>query len=303
MNNKTLRLSMPQSDTMGETIKLLLEVLENWPHGKSGEELYIDMLNIKFVHPFFVLPLSVLIENSRDKFKEIKYECNENLKNYLDTIYFPTGFEIHRFKDWKSRLSEYSLKTYLPVCKVPAAINYTAIRENVLSTFEDILVQQLKFKGQMISVIKYLIGEAMDNITEHSKAPYGWLMVQNYPKKGYIDVCIVDDGKGLLESYKDSCVFQNINTDYEALEYAVNGKSTKDNSDTRGFGINTSRKMLVNGLKGKYFLFSGSAFYIYTNNFERILSLKEDTSWAGTMLALQIPHKPKDDFDYTTFLE
>ena len=302
MGTKKIVLPRPQSESMGESIKLLLELLENWPHRKADEELHIDMMNIGFVHPFFILPLSVLVENTRDKFKDIKYKCNKKIRSYLDTIYFPEGFEFYYFKDWEQKLSEYSLKTYLPICKVPTPEKHTLIREKVLSTFEDILLQQLNLKGQMISVIKYLISEAMDNITEHSGAHYGWLMVQNYPQKGYIDVCIVDKGKGLLESYKSSDIFQNINTDYQALEYAINGKSTKYNSETRGYGINTSRKMLVNGLNGKYFLFSGNAFYIYTNKFERILGLNQ-TRWDGTMLALQIPHKPKSKFVYTTFLE
>jgi hypothetical protein len=60
--------------------------------------------------------------------------------------------------------------------------------------------------------------------------------------------------------------------------------------------------MLVEGLKGKYVLFSGNALYIYTNELEQITPLKT-SRWQGTLLALQVPAKTTADFNYTTFLE
>jgi hypothetical protein len=153
----------------------------------------------------------------------------------------------------------------------------------------------------MITAVKYLISEAMDNIAEHSLAKTGWIMVQSYPQKGYIDICIADTGSGILGSYKKTGNAE-ITSHTKALQFAINGKSTKQVTETRGYGIDTSRRMLVEGLKGKYVLFSGNALYIYTNELEQITPLKT-SGWKGTLLALQIPAKTPENFNYTTFLE
>lgn len=60
--------------------------------------------------------------------------------------------------------------------------------------------------------------------------------------------------------------------------------------------------MLVEGLKGKYVLFSGNALYIYTNELEQIPPLNT-SGWNRTLLALQLPAKTPANFNYTTFLE
>ena len=127
-------------------------------------------------------------------------------------------------------------------------------------------------------------------------------MVQNYPLKGFLDICILETGIGLLGSYQ-KFNFQDIETDVQALEQAINGKSTKQITETRGYGIDTSRRMLVDGLKGKYFLLSGSAMYIYTGDFEQIVSLVHNVKWSGTMLALRIPQTVSVGFNYSSYLE
>jgi anti-sigma regulatory factor (Ser/Thr protein kinase) len=190
----------------------------------------------------------------------------------------------------------------LPICQIPAEVKDTQVRESLLTVFENILLRQLNISGQMITVFKYLIGEAMDNIVDHSGVQNGWIMVQNYPQKGFLDVCILETGIGLLGSYQ-KFDFQDIKTDAQALEQAINGKSTKQITETRGYGIDTSRRMLVNGLNGKYFLLSGSAMYIYTNDFEQIVPLTRHIAWSGTMLALRIPQTVPAGFYYSNYLE
>jgi len=102
----------------------------------------------------------------------------------------------------------------------------------------------------------------------------------------------------LLGSYQ-KFNFPDIKTDVHALEQAINGKSTKQITETRGYGIDTSRRMLVDGLKGKYFLLSGTAMYIYTNDFEQIVPLVRNVEWSGTMLALRIPQTVPVGFNYS----
>lgn len=129
----------------------------------------------------------------------------------------------------------------------------------------------------------------------------GWIMAQNYPTKGFLDVCIADTGDGILESYKKTKIF-NISTDAQAINKAINGLSTKEQGNTRGYGLKTSRKMLVEGLGGMFLLFSGNSFYIWNTNIETIFS-DIPYKWKGTIVAVRIPHAIPSNFNYTNYLE
>jgi hypothetical protein len=301
MNLKKIIIPNPSGDAMGASVASLLEVLEQWAQIVKGDEISIDMKALNFVHPFFVLPLCALISSELDRDTNINFEYSAKIESYLNTIYFPKGFSATGNNDWGKKITGYGSKSYLPACKFPVTSHLTALREQFLTTFEQILIKQLNLQGQIITAIKYLISEAIDNITDHSGVPNGWIMVQNYPNKGYLDVCIADTGKGIAGSYLQ-CGNVGAVSDALALEFAVNGKSTKNSTVTRGYGIDTSRRMLVDGLNGKYFLFSGKAFYIYTKELEQITPLP-DFGWQGALLALQIPSMAPKAFNYTTFLE
>jgi len=299
MSVKEIIVSNPRSDNMGDSFRVLLEVLEKMETIEADDNIIIDLTRLKFVHPFLTLPLCALITNYDNRI-EIKY--SRATGGYLETIKFPFGFNALSAENWNEYLLNFRDKTYLPICQIPVSANATLIREELLTTFENIALHQLKITGQMISVIKYLISEAIDNIVDHANVFNGWIMIQNYPQKGFLDVCILDTGLGILGSYKSFGV-PNIDTDVEALKQAINGNSTKQITETRGYGIDTSRQMLVDGLKGKYFLFSGSAFYIYTSELEQITPLIGTIKWSGTMLALRIPCAAPTGFDYISFLE
>ncbi len=292
----------PGNDNMGSSLGSLLDALEQLSNVNSGDELVIDLSRLSFVHPLVILPICSLISKAKLNNIEIEYKFCNATESYLDTILFPNGFNALINEDWNNYLLRFQTKTYLPICQIPIEGRNTLIREQLLTVFENILLHQLQITGQMISVIKYLISEAMDNIVDHANVTNGWIMVQNYPTKGFIDICILDSGVGLLGSYKNFG-FNDIDSDTKALEQAVNGNSTKQITETRGYGIDTSRRMLVDGLKGKYLLFSGAAFYIYTSEFEQITPLNRNNEWKGTLLALRIPEKIPDEFNYSNYLE
>lgn len=301
MNPGKINIQNPQGDSMGASLSSLLDVLEQWSKIKHKKELHINLSNVLFVHPFLILPVCALFANEKEKGKKIIFQLPKKIEHYLNTIHFPTGFDAIATENWEKVISEFSSRTYLPACKIPAATKYTGIREQLLTVFENILIQQANLKGQMITAIKYIISEAIDNIVEHAGAENGWIMVQSYPQKGYIDICITDTGSGIWGSYLKT-ENTEITSHTKAIQFAINGKSTKQITETRGYGIDTSRRMLVEGLKGKYVLFSGNALYIYTNELEQITPLNT-SGWNGTLLALQLPAKMPENFNYTTFLE
>ncbi len=77
-------------------------------------------------------------------------------------------------------------------------------KNEIISAIESIIVKQTGLEQNIISGIKYMLGETVDNISEHSKSECGYIIAQCYPTSKCIDICIGDTGITLLGSYAGS---------------------------------------------------------------------------------------------------
>ena len=104
-------------------------------------------------------------------------------------------------------------------------------------------------------------------------------------QQGYIHICLADDGITVYGSYiRAKKYLDQIDSEAEALKMANDGYSTKDlpAAENRGYGISTSKDMLVNGLGGAFFMLS--------------VNLPETIRWNGTVILMKIPVKVRDGF-------
>ena len=86
---------------------------------------------------------------------------------------------------------------------------------------------------------------------------------------------------------------------------ANEGYSTKNRpeAENRGYGISTSKRMLVEGMKGAFFMLSGGAFHRYENGTNDYIDLADQFYWHGTIILLRIPTKMPEGFNYIDYLE
>ena len=61
--------------------------------------------------------------------------------------------------------------------------------------------------------------------------------------------------------------------------------------------------MLVNGMKGAFFMLSGGAFHRDENGANYYIDLKNLFRWNGTIILMRIPIVLPDDFNYIDYLE
>lgn len=111
----------------------------------------------------------------------------------------------------------------------------------------------MQYVGTAVTTpISYFLSELIDNIYEHSGSPDGYLFSQYFEREQCINLCIADQGITIPGSYKRSNLYQQEidNDPAEALRLANEGRSTKNRPETenRGYGISTSKRMLVEGL-------------------------------------------------------
>ena len=213
----------------------------------------IDFADTHFVSPVFALSLIVYFTKCG------KMVSFQNVTDYLNLIGMSDGGikpDQMRQTEFLAVLERYASKTYIPIIDFAAGRN-TDAKEVVSSIVESLIIRQLNIQPNVANGLKYMIDETLDNITEHSESDRGYIFAQAYPTKGFLDVCIADRGVTLLGSYQ-KLQGNEIVTDMEAIKAANRGISSKNlpDAENRGYGIRTSKGMLVDGLGGQYMMIS-----------------------------------------------
>lgn len=263
------------------------------------QEVTIDFSDTRFISPVFALSLIVYLTRCG---KQIVFT---NVSDYLERIGLGNGGikpDTMRQTEFLAELEKYTSKTYIPIIDFAAGRNSDA-KEVVSSIVENMIIQQLNIQSNVANGLKYMIDETLDNITEHSESDRGYIFAQAYPTKGFLDVCIADRGVSLLGSY-EKLPDNEILSDMEAIKAANRGLSSKNlpDAENRGFGIRTSKQMLIHGLGGQYLMISGCSLYLKSCNLDTFYSMPHGLRWNGTIVALRIPYH-SSSFNYINYIE
>ena len=263
------------------------------------QEVTIDFSDTRFISPVFALSLIVYLTRCG---KQIAFT---NVSDYLERIGLGNGGikpDTMRQTEFLAELEKYTSKTYIPIIDFAAGRNSDA-KEVVSSIVENMIIQQLNIQSNVANGFKYMIDETLDNITEHSESDRGYIFAQAYPTKGFLDVCIADRGVSLLGSY-EKLPDNEILSDMEAIKAANRGLSSKNlpDAENRGFGIRTSKQMLIHGLGGQYLMISGCSLYLKSCNLDTFYSMPHGLRWNGTIVALRIPYHSAS-FNYIDYIE
>jgi hypothetical protein len=242
----------------------------------------IDLSHLKFCPPLFSVLLSRLHCEPTVSFVNL-YESS-----YFNFIYFPEGLILHEQGNQQEILKSYEYKTYVPIIKF--SVNAQALssvdQDNVIGQINGILRRIANLNNEYYMAVSYMISELVDNIVEHSNSDFGWLAFQYYKSLGFVDICNADSGRGVLMSYREYSgpkSFAHIETHVDAIyQGLLLGQSSKS-SEERGYGIRTSKKMLLEGLGGTFIYQTGDAL-LYNNE---VLNIPVEIP--GTFALLRIP--------------
>ena len=263
------------------------------------QEVTIDFSDTRFISPVFALSLIVYLTRCG------KHVSFKNVSEYIERVGLGNGGikpDTMRQTEFLAELEKYVSKTYIPIIDFAAGRNSDA-KEVVSSIVENMIIQQLNIQSNVANGFKYMIDETLDNITEHSESDRGYIFAQAYPTKGFLDVCIADRGVSLLGSY-EKLPDNEILSDMEAIKAANRGLSSKNlpDAENRGFGIRTSKQMLIHGLGGQYLMISGCSLYLKSCNLDTFYSMPHGLRWNGTIVALRIPYH-SSSFNYINYIE
>lgn len=260
-----------------------------------------DFIDTTFFHPFFLAPLVIYKQRCEKKIEciNIPYYLNK----YLDLVNFHAPFLIEDGMNLGELLGDYVKRSYIPVCQFDLCNNNVDALQTVL---QGIIERQCDASRKITTPLSYFLGELVCNISQHSCSKYGYIFSQYLTREKCIDLIIADDGITIFGSYvRTGKYLKNIgNNEAEALRMANEGYSTKDLPDTenRGFGISTSKSMLVDGLKGAFFMLSGGAFHRHDSNVNVFIKLPETINWNGTIILMRIPVTVPANFNYLKYI-
>lgn len=287
--------NITRDDRIGSAFNELFTIIH-----RTGIDCAVwDFKKAMFLHPFFLAPLSIF----RDSF-DYPITCKGmsiNLRNYFNAIHFEHLYDASELRE-KEDLISYCRKSYIPISKF--IINNNDI-DKIQEVLQGVIQEQHGISQTMKTPISHLLSELVDNIAEHSGSKWGYLFCQRVQKQLFI--VIADTGKTIYNSYIDNGKYIDlIGTDEAmALKIANDGYSTKNRPDAenRGFGISKSREMVVNGLKGGFFMLSGTAFYRHSDDDISVVKIPEFFRWNGTIVLIRIPTEAPTGFNYYNFLE
>jgi len=251
-----------------------------------GESIVFDLSSINWVSPLVITPIALYCKKYKCSFTVPAYD--QRVCSYLKAINFPSGVDtIDEFQKYKS---------YLPIGNLTRESG-----EKMQDHLADQVYKVLPNNVTSRTSILLPIIELINNIFDHSKEENGLIFAQFYPSKGYLDICIVDDGVGLSETYK--LIGEKYNS-VDALKAAINGRSTKLDEivagNIRGSGLRTSIGLTTKGFEGEFVLASGNAIYIKNSSNKGKIYKSEKNLWKGVIAFYRIP-TPKDAVDYTRY--
>lgn len=284
---KEIIVPKPRSDRLIDQLAALYETFKDVPW---GEKLNFNLSKLEWAFPLLLLALSAYIRYTDSSFTV--GNAGKINQSYLDAIKFPEGigsifsFEQHLRKN----------KTYIPISVLKK--NSSGDRERIESLFGQMVSAAIAAVDGGKNAVYYPIAELVTNIFEHSKKEEGFIFGQFYPKKKYLDICIIDCGRGLANTYKEE---NNLElSDVDAIVEAVSGHSTKANKE-RGFGIRTSKQVVCRALGGGFIMLSGGAALISVEDKERT-GVLPGFHWNGVIVSYRIP-KLEVPVDITPYLE
>lgn len=282
---KTIKIQIPKNSKWISNLSTLYNIFKGL---KPNEQVTFDLSNMSWCAPSLILPIAAYLDHNHGYYV---FSKNQNINDYLKTIHFPVGLhKVSQFSKWNIK------NTFTPISVLVS--NNINERQKLIDAFLslfDHLVAPIEGKK---NAIYYPISELVANIIEHSHTEKGFVFGQYYPKKGFLDVAIVDCGRGLAQSFQKEKGVKV--SDAEAISQVMSGVSTKDENE-RGYGVHTSIDIICEGMKGDFALITGSCAYVNSNKKIQLINLP-GFYWQGVIITYRIP-KPTAPIDITPYLE
>ena len=123
------------------------------------------------------------------------------------------------------------------------------------------LQKSAQFYKGVLNAIEWSLNEVLDNVIQHSKTGFGYVMGQLHSNSKNIAFTVFDSGQGIYNSMKES--EHHPRSTIDAITLAIQEEVTRDKNIGQGNGLFGLHSIVKQG-KGKLVITSGSGSYIYS---------------------------------------
>ena len=190
--------------------------------------------------------------------------------------------EPEKFRRWNSE------GRFLPIQSF-CSVDYLDIPEKL----NNIISTKIRIEKSAKVFIDYCLCEIVDNVINHSKSPFGWVVAQSYPAKGTIRILVLDLGIGIHESLTGEVEseFSKLSPK-EALAICANKGVTRGREHGVGNGLfHTSELIKLN--QGNMTIYSGEHALMKSINTSKVI---ESPFFRGTAVYLNISSRNPVDY-------
>lgn len=239
--------------------------------------LAFDFEKVYWAAPFGLTVISVTLAKCLEQGKDVYYAPprRPELKAYLERI----GFQYHflrgaEVEHKKTSVELKCLRGVDPGCG-------EAIVELIAGIFP--LSEDAKYE------MRTHINELMTNGFDHARSNIGcYVCAQWYPGTKNLRISFADGGIGILQSFKDSGQFPQIQNDADAIRLAIKPGITTRKKQLGGFGLDYMRKYVRNN-EGTLSIVSGDAKINFYKN--KIEDKNEPVRFDGTVVDIKVSPK------------
>lgn len=271
-----------RGDDLIEQLRAVLSVLKTI---ESSSDRTLDLSLLRWAPPLEILALAALKQREN---LTITYPRDGECEGYLERIGFPEG-----------KIGLMTLPNrYIPILRFKTGERGALGRSGLESQIIHLFTNYIGAQPGVMNGIATSISEMFDNIEQHAGVEEALIHAMFYPRKPFMDICIVDTGVGIPGSYRNHGV--TFDSDVDAIEKALQGISTKDKD--RGTGLRSTIKVIGTAFKGTALLISGNAMASVTDGSE-VKTQELPVSWPGTLIVMRIPKQSKAIEDIYKYFE
>ena len=160
---------------------------------------------------------------------------------------------------------------------------------NIVDAYISELQKSAQFYKGVLDSIEWSLNEVMDNVIQHSKIGFGYVMGQLHSTSKNIAFTVFDAGQGIYNSLKDSV--HKPRTTVDAISLAIQEEITRDKSIGQGNGLFGLSSIVKQG-HGKLVITSGRGSYSYNNvdtrTYDNLPAISHETP--GTIVDFQLSY-------------
>jgi STAS-like domain of unknown function (DUF4325) len=243
---------------------------------------HLDFSMIKSIYPNTGVPICGITDYFTNVYLEDKITFTHSDNHKIDKTHI---FNPLRVSENIEILSQEVLN------KVWRFADFTEV-SLLVNSFVNQLRQTEQFEVGVLDGLTWSLNEVMDNVLQHSNAPYGYVMGQIHRHSKHIAFCIYDSGQGIYNSLQKT--FPQLQNAEEALTIAVKEGITRDKKIGQGNGM-YGLHQIVKFNEGRLSITSNAAQYTLSSNGVVTKSGIPTVSLAngGTIVDFQLEYRNK----------